>query len=211
MLNIILVALTMVFSSCNNGKTRIYTPKAFLNHSVVKKEDYSRDSIAILASLRTLLKAHEGFFYAKEYYNSTELIIDSIIYSPDFSKLAVFVITKNPTSRQLMPDKKHEWYYNGTSYLGTRERDSLKLYWLGPNFSNSPDKKELSYMMRDTYFNDFASRDTTSTNIYKFNLNDVRFWDCAIWQRIKQDEIKKKEFEEEKKNHPENVYEPRNR
>jgi len=40
-------------------------------------------------------------------------------------------------------------------------------------------------------------------------LNDVRFWDCSIWKEIEDKKIKKQEFEEEKRKHPENVYEPK--
>jgi hypothetical protein len=41
------------------------------------------------------------------------------------------------------------------------------------------------------------------------NLNDIRFWTGSEWKKIEEDKIKKKEFEEEKIKHPENVYEPK--
>jgi hypothetical protein len=42
-----------------------------------------------------------------------------------------------------------------------------------------------------------------------FNLNDNRFWNSSIWDQMKEKEMKKKMFEQEKKLHPENVYEPK--
>jgi len=45
--------------------------------------------------------------------------------------------------------------------------------------------------------------------VYSYNLIDKRFWDCPIWEKIEDEKIKKKEFEEEKKRHSENVYEPK--
>jgi hypothetical protein len=210
MLEIYLITLFLSFNSCEGVGERKYTPKEFLNHIVIQKENYSKDSVEIIRQLQNFLKRHDDFFYSKAYFEGTQIIIDSIIYSPDFNKLAVFVITKNPTSRQLLPDKKHDWYYDGTCYLGLRQNDTICLSRIGPNFSNSPNKKELSIMMRETYFTTYATfKDTSGAYRYKYNIDDIRFWDCPIWNEIEDEKIKKQEFEEEKRKHPENVYEPK--
>ena len=208
MLQILLCFIFSLLYSCEDMKQKKYTPKEFLNHTVIKKEDYSKDSITILKQLNVLLLKHEDFFHNKAYFDSTQLIIDSILYSPDFNKLAVFVITKNPTYRQLMPDKDYEWYYDATCYLGVRQKDTISLSWIGPSFTNSYNRDELSSIIRDSYFTDFATKDTAGLHTYKYNLNDVRFWDSSIWKEIEDKKTKKQEFEEEKKKHPENVYEP---
>jgi len=184
------------------------TPDKFINKTVVKKEDYTKDSLTISAKLKDLLVQHEGFFYSTEYFEGTDIIIDTIIYSPDFNKLAVLVLTRNPTSRQLMPTENGMWYYNATSYLGIRQRDTISLSHLGPVFTNSTDKQEQSNYIRQACFRTFVSKDTTEKYAYKYNLNDVRFWTGSVWQQIEEAKIKKKEFEEEKLKHPENVYEP---
>lgn len=209
MLQILIVALSFSFYSCEGVKVKKYTPKEFLNHAVMKEESYFKDSTEIVKQLKEFLLRHEDFFYSKDYFDSTQLIIDSIIYSPDFNKLAVFVITKNPTYRQRMPDKNHEWYYDATCYLGVRQNNTISLSWIGPNFSNSTDKEELSSIIRDSYFTEFATKDTVGAYTYKYNLNDIRFWNSPIWKKIEEEKLKKKEFENEKKNHPENVYEPK--
>ncbi len=184
------------------------TPDQFLNKTVVKKEDYTKDSLTILAKLNVLLLQHEDFFYSKEYFEGTDIIIDTIIYSPDLSKLAVLVLTKNPTSKQLMPTKNEIWYYNATSYLGIRQSDTINLSHLGPDFTNSTDRQEQSGYIRQACFRTFVSKDTTEKYAHKYNLNDVRFWTSSEWQKIEEDKIKKKEFEEEKIKHPANIYEP---
>ena len=183
------------------------TPKEFLSRTVIKKEDYANDSIELISQLRTLLIRHEKFFNNKAYFDSTELIIDSITYSPDLKKLAVFVITKNPTYRQLMPDAKYSWYYDATCYLGVRQNNRIALSWIGPVFTNSYSLQNISHDIREAGFRTFATKDTS--RVYAYNFNDKRFWDSPIWKKIEEDELKKKEFEEEKKNHPENVYEPK--
>jgi len=147
---------------------------------------HTKDSLTISACLKARLSKHEDFFYSKEYFEGTEIIIDAIIYSPDFKRLAVLAMTKNPTSRQLIPDKNGMWYYNATSYLSTRQRDTINLSLLGPNFTNSTDKQEQSQYIRQACFRTFVSKDTTGRYSYKYNLNDVRFWTSSVWQEIQE-------------------------
>jgi len=42
-----------------------------------------------------------------------------------------------------------------------------------------------------------------------YNLNDIRFWSCKIWKEQEAKKREEKEFEEFKKKHPEDVYEPK--
>ena len=187
------------------------TPKEFLSHIKIKKEDYSKDSTNLLKRLQYLLNNHEQSFYIKDYFDSTQLIIDSILYSPNFNKLAVFTIAKNPTYKQLDPNKKYDWYYDGYCYLGIRENDTIDLNWIEGGYSNDYDKQDLSNSLREFYFRMFAGIKDTSgaTSKYKYNLNDRRFWDSPIWKEIEEKKIKRREFEEEKNRHPENVFEPK--
>lgn len=201
---LLLVLLVFISTSCKEK-----TPKEFLNNVVVNKEDYKRDSLDIIRQLEDFIVRHENFFYSKEYYDSTQLIIDTIIYNSDLNKIVLFLITKNPTSRQLMPDDKHTWYYNATCYLGVRQGGGIILYFIGPSFTNFTDKDKLTQMMRDTYFSEYAqTKDTNGEYRYKYNIGDVRFWDCPIWKEIEVKEQKKKKFDEFKNKHPEDVWEP---
>lgn len=149
------------------------TPQAFLNQTVNKKEDYTKDSLAISKDLKAQLLQHEYFFYSKEYFEGTEIIIDTILYSPDFNQLAILFLTKNPTSRQTMLTENEDFYYDATAYLGIREKDSITLSWLGPRFSNSTDRNELSKLVRVVYFSTFVSKDTTK-NI-QINITSMIF------------------------------------
>ena len=184
------------------------TPDEFLNRTVNNKKDYTKDSLLILQELKQLLLQHENFFYSKEYFDGTDIIIDTIVYSPDLNKLGILILTKNPTSRQLMPTKNAEYYYNATVYLSIRQKHTFELSWLGASFTNSIDKQELSNDIREACFRTFVTKGTTERYAYKYNMNDKRFWTSSVWQKIEEEEIKRKEFEEEKIKHPENVYEP---
>lgn len=163
------------------------TPGRFLNKTVAKKEDYRKDSLQLAATFKELLLQHKGFFYSKEYFEGTEIIIDTILYSPDLNKLAILVLTKNPTSRQLRPNKDKVWYYDGTSYLGVRQSNTIRLRWLRSSYSNSSDQQELSDYIRQEHFRHFVSKDTTDEYSHKYNFNDVRFWTGSEWQLIEED------------------------
>lgn len=208
MLQVIFI-LAFPFLYCCDGARKKETPKEFLNHVEIKKEIYTNDSIEIVKQLKACLSEQKDFFHNSAYSDSTHLIIDSIIYSPGFNKLAVFLITKNPVHRQLVPERNYDWYYDATCYLGIRQNDTISLSWIGPSFTNSYSKNELSNIIRDAYFTNFASKGSADLHSYKYNLNDVRFWDSSIWKEIENKRIKKQEFEEEKRRHPENIYEPK--
>lgn len=189
------------FYSCDGFRMKRYTPKEFLNHTEIRKENYSKDSVEIIRQLKSALKRHEDFFDNTAYFGSEILIIDTIIYSPDFSKIATFIMIQTQRDKQRI--------YDGNCYLGLRQMDTICISSIGPSFSNSHDMKYLSNIMRDSYFTAFATKDTIGLYTYKYNLDDIRFWNCSIWQEIEQRRIKNKIFEEEKKKHPENIYEPK--
>lgn len=201
----LVIAIIFIYFSCLGLNQKEKTPIEFLNKTIIKYELYSKDSIEILNNMKLLLNKHKGFFCNKAYSDSTILIIDSIVYNKEFNKLAIFLITKNPTYKQLVPDDKLEWYFDATCYLAFRQDSTIILSWIGPTFTNSSSEKSASNYIRDECFNNFA---TKKMAIYPYNINDIRFWNCPIWEDIKKEKLKEKEFELEKLAHPENVYDP---
>ena len=207
-LRVLLCLITILFYSCKNSSKSPVTPKEFTSHVVIKNEDYTRDSVLILQELKQSLHKREDFFSNTTYLDTTQLIIDTILYSPDVTRLAAFIMVKNTTSRQLSPDQDYKWYYDATCYLGNRQADSICLSWLGPGFTNSYSRADLSEIVRKYFFTNFRSTDTATHHLYDYNLDDVRFWTSAIWTEIEMRKQKKRDFEAEKKLHPENIYEP---
>lgn len=172
------LCLISAFISCGEVRLKRFTPTKYLNNVSVPRNYYVKDSLQILDTLRYYLLEHKGFFYSKEYFDSTELIIDTIIHNSTLEKFIVFIITKNPTYRQLDPDKSTSWYYNATSFIGVRRNKDLTLAWVGPNFSNAQNQFELSRIIRDAYFTELSDSDTT------LNMNDVRFWKSNVWRKV---------------------------
>jgi len=185
------------------------TPDKYLSHIIVKKDKYIKDSLKISKQLKYFLEHHQYSFHNKNYYSGTQLSLDTILYSPDFNKLALFVIAKNPESRRLLPDEKYEWHYDGYCYFGTRLKDSIDLIYLDAGFG-SHYKDHVSEWLRTNYFRLFATiKDVNEQYKYKYNLNDTRFWNGPLWKEIDDIRQQEREFEKIKREHPENVYEPK--
>jgi hypothetical protein len=184
------------------------TPKEYLSLKKNDKLHYKNDSIIITQKLKKFLKNHEQSFYAKTYNEGTDLIIDSILYSPDGSKIVVLVITKSLTSRELVSDDTHPYYYDGYCYFGFRKNDIFDLQWYENSYTSFNDFVELSETLRDYYFRKFASKNKIAS-APSYNLNDVRFWNSSIWNVMHQKITNRIEFDLEKNNHPENIFLPK--
>ena len=152
------------------------------------KAIYFRDSLAIATNLYQKIKNHEASFTNPEYYDSTILIIDTIIYATSLNKIAVFVISKNPTYRNPHSDSKLPYYYNSNCYLGKRiQVDStiFELKQLGPfSMVNFDDKQEIRKAIRYSYFLELATvLDEKSQSVFNYNIDDRRFWDSPTGRK----------------------------
>lgn len=107
------------------------TPKTFFNHTVVTRNTYSKDSSAILKRLEMMRDNHVQSFDRADYFESTQIFCDTILYAPDSNRMGVFFITKNSTSRQAIPDRDHDWYYDGACYLVIKNADTKRAKEVG--------------------------------------------------------------------------------
>jgi hypothetical protein len=171
----------LFFYSCTGGNQFKRTPEKFRNHSVIAKNIYRKDSLFLISDFYKKMKNHYGSFSNAEYYDSTIVIIDSILYDSTFNKIAVFLIAKNPTHRNMHLDSKEPYYYNASCYLGSRvnaDSSAFELKQLGPfslsNFDNIVDIKEA---IRESYFLELSTvLDVDDTPFFDYNLDDKRFW-----------------------------------
>jgi hypothetical protein len=185
-MRLIVIALVFLVVSCNYGAgvgEKIYTPSQYINHVPVTKHRYSQDSVYVIRQLTGLLQMHKESFYAKEYDSLSELSIDTLIYSDNLNKLAAFILCKTKSSSK---SQDNNYQYDAYCYLGIRDPqpDTISLKWLGRfNPTNWKNKYEVSSLIRDMYFTEFAAiKDTSGAYWYKYNLNDKRFWNSVVWQ-----------------------------
>lgn len=169
------------------GNTK--TPKEFLNETFVSKEGYSNDSILIEKKMKEFLIKKENSFSGKKYSELTELNLDTILYSPDKYKIAIFIIAKTPF---FIDDIKGDYLYDAFCYIGFKENDSINIKWLKRFYPiNWENKKEVSKVIREEYFIEFSTlKDTNGISQYKYNLDDRRFWECSVWDEYFHDRNK---------------------
>jgi hypothetical protein len=165
------------------------TPKEFINNVVVAAETYSKDSATILSDLYYKMKKHEASFANPEYFDSTMLFVDTIIYDSSLSKIAVFVVAKNPTYRNPHSQSKFPFYYNANCYLGKRlnlDTNELELKCLC-RFSeiNFDDRETVIKALKEDFFYRLAVvKDENKQPLFKYNLDDRRFWVSPTgWKR----------------------------
>lgn len=189
MLKNILIFL-FVFVSCNRQGQQLETPEEFINNVAVDSAIYSKDGAAILSNLYSKMKNHEASFTNPEYFDSTELLIDTIMYDPSLKKIAVFVMAKNPMYRNPHSDSKLPYYYNANCYLGKRmyvDSSIFELKQLGPfSLVNFLDSQEIKQAIKDYYFLELATvLDAKKEPVFKYNINDKRFWESSTgWKRM---------------------------
>lgn len=205
----LLFTVSVLIFSCRyfQNKTIDVGDKSF--YPIASSNQYTHDSNEIVQRLNLLLVEHkyEDFFRSKYYSDSTILFIDTILYSPNFSKLAILVIAKNPANRRI-DNPEYYWDFNGTCYLAERNKDSLNLCWIGPSFNYWDDKFILSYILRYDFFKKYIIKSSNKDTDYYINYK--LFWESEIWEEQKQKQKRIKDFEEMKRVHPENVFEPEN-
>ena len=107
--------------------------------------------------MKEQLSKHDEFFHNTAFFDSTEIIIDTIVYNPTYDRLAILIIAKNPTYRNIGLEKG-KWYYDATCYLGVRKDNDVELSWIGPSFTNSPNKQDIANILRTEAFRMFATR-----------------------------------------------------
>ena len=178
----------LIIISCNRSG-RVNTPNDFINDITVKPHLYSSDSVAILVDLYNKMRNHEASFQNPEYFDSTRLYLDTILYDSTFEKVALFVIAENPVHRNPHSDSKLPYYYNANCYLGKRlfaDSSIFDIKTIGPvSIINFDDKAGTSDAIRETYYSELTTfLDSDGSPRFDYNVNDKRFWNSLKgWKR----------------------------
>ena len=177
------------FTSCSGNSQQLKTPKEFVNHVSVGTSRYSADSISILNDLYKIMKNHQASFNNSEYYDSTILIIDTIMYDASLNKIAVFVVAKNPVHRNPYSDSKFPFYYNANCYLGKRTQSGSVEFELKClcRFSeiNFDNYRTIIKALKEDFFLELVTVvDEKGQPVFEYNLNDKIFWSSPSgWRR----------------------------
>jgi hypothetical protein len=156
------------------------------NESTVSPHVYKQHKSMLTDSIKKYVCIRSHAFYPKENDSLTEVVIDTILYSPQKDKAAFFVVTKNSNDKLLSKGSKDEYHYNGYCFIALINNCALfrNIQWLSvSSISNFDNYKETQGDIRKMYFEDFKYREDYNGNAYKYNIGDIRFWDCSIWNK----------------------------
>jgi hypothetical protein len=221
---IILFSLIFQIVSCQN-KINNQTPNKFLSKVNASKEMYSKDSLSLILCIKKEIFYNRGGYNANFYDQSTPIIIDTIIYSPNLDKVVFFVIdsveNKKTYPKNLSQDKIDSmqklaslpydgYHYNGCAYIGEKNGDSFEVYdffriYLG-KYKNIHNLKN---RLRQVFLIEYSK---VQEKGFEYNVDDKRFWDNSnVWDDMEKNKKTQQEFDELKKTSPENIYDPNDR
>ena len=136
------------------------------------------------------MKNHECSFRNPEYYDSTKLYLDTVLYDSTFNKIVLFVVAENHIDRNPYSDSKLPYYYNANCYLGKRliaDSSIFDLKDIGPvSIVNFDNRATASKAIRESYYSELTTfLGEEGVPSYDYNVNDKRFWESAKgWARV---------------------------
>ncbi|MEM6738287.1 MAG: hypothetical protein AAF620_19680 [Bacteroidota bacterium] len=189
MKDILFIPLLLIgfLGSCQQKQVGIPTPDEFKYINTFTREGYLKDSLEINEKIERMINKKEGPYYVKEHDSLTEVFIDTILYSPHNNRIATFVITKNSNDKLLSPGNPNEYHYNAHCFIADRKvsGEEWNLKWFRRlNFTRHETYNYVSEKIRYRYFNNLAQlKGANGESQYKYNFDDIRFWDGPIWDK----------------------------
>ncbi len=179
-----LLIVCPILVSCSSNTS---TPKEFENAVSVSDSIYAQDSSYFVTQIMSLIEKKESAFYPESYSFTSQVHIDSILYSPDLTKSAFFVILKKPNSVILGMENTEGSHFDAKTFLAEKDDKSgeWSLKWFRiMNINRYSNYNEISKLIRTRYFEDLCKiNDEDGKSRYKYNLNDVRFWESSAWSK----------------------------
>lgn len=189
--------ILFTFFYCKNQKNykHLYSDKPYQFSSI-----YQRDSLFLYNTVKEYTKRYEKKHTQDDlvqWYDTTDIVVDTILYSPDSLKLFAFTFVKrhNQMSKELKeylrPDADYDlenrefiaYRKNKTSIWKTYLFDATQTNFINPN------KEEMRFIVRLLYFERFKNPDFNShRKKYLYNVNEKGFWTGPIWEKNKEGE-----------------------
>lgn len=132
------------------------------------------------------IEQNEGAYHAKRFDKDLSTVfIDSILYSNDYLRAVFFAITRDSNETLLTVSNKDGYHYNARVFIASRSSTAgeWNVKWFRiMNINRYSNYTDISELVRTSYFVDLASiRNENGESRYKYNVNDIRFWDGPVW------------------------------
>lgn len=193
-MKILFYSMFLIFTVSCAQKTS--TPEEFINTNKVPKEVYEKDLSLLTDAIKTYYDSINSVVNPHYVTKLLSAKIDTVFYGNDDKIVFMALLTK-----------KNEYTEKGIQYAGEcyivyKKNKIESLYQLKYSSTSTESLEEVSEMIKRIYLGEMNYIEG------KYNINDTRFWDSRIWEEAKEMKEKRKSFEEMKKTHPENVYDP---
>jgi hypothetical protein len=173
----VVFVLIYVVSSCKRDVEVNSTPALFkYDGDSVSASMYSGDTAIIHDILKQMLSTKIGPFELDIYDSRTNVVIDSLIYSPDQARMIVLLIVKNRTSKLLTRDNDSDYYYDAYYLYCSKDAQDgrVTVYdYSGYRLNFFYDREDIVDALHDYCFNRLAGQDGAE---YHYNIDDIRFW-----------------------------------
>lgn len=180
----LIIVVLVIITGCNNSNT---TPPEYRNATLVPHNIYSEDSLAFIKQIQELVESRESGFYPISYSYTSQIYIDTLIYSPNRLKAVFFVILKKPNSAVVGMNNYKETHFDAKAFLAERTDtlDYWDIRWFRiMNLNRYPTYDLISKKIHQRYFIDLIKiKNHEGESRYKYNLGDIRFWDGPVWDQ----------------------------
>jgi len=196
-MKILFYSMLLIFIVSCQSKTS--TPEEFINVNKVKKDVYKKDLSLLTVAIKVYYDSINSVLNPRYVTTLLGAKIDTVFYGNNGKIVFLALLTK-----------KNEYAEKGMQYEGecyiAYKRNNIEFFDKLKYSSTSIESLEkASEMIRRIYLGEMNNIEG------KYNINDTRFWDSRVWQEAKEMKEGRKSFEEMKKTHPENVYDPNDR
>lgn len=173
----IMLFLLLVLFCCNGGRDGSTTPKEYQYKAhEVSKARYQTDTTDLRSVLTKMIDKRTRPFDLRAYDNGTNFFIDSLVYGPDQTRMIVFVVAKNSTTKLLKRENNATYYYDAFYLFSSRESvdSSIRVYdYSGYRLNFFYSYSEIREALREYCFRRLMRSDG---NDIHYNIDDIRFW-----------------------------------
>lgn len=180
------ITIALLLMQCNR------TPKEYVSRTSAPRDVYTKDSIYLKKVAWHIFKNHLGGFDGTSYDRYTGFYLDSIIYSPNLTKMLFWIITEDSTHKVsgMEEDIKHpSMCYNGCYMFAFRKslNETLKV---SESFSymsvfNKSYKEAHESLYQECFVDKRFYKDSNGHK--KHSYDDIRVWQDIDWIGIDQD------------------------
>ena len=181
--NLIFIGSLLAISFACSHSHEYATPEEFKYISHADTVTYHRDSIALDSMIQHLLDSNDQAFYPNYYDQDTKFRIPEILYSPNERRFIFFIVANVLKDKILNAKEDH---FIGLFFIG--EKDSVnqikRINWERLRSYSTYEGYEAAWKGVKRMYLEFSSvRNSDGTSKYLYNIDDIHFWDCKIWEK----------------------------